>query len=148
MKRDEPAPERHEEEPAVPGVWTAPTDGLETAALRRSSLALWVAFLAPPSIALLNLEFGYVLGHIACQTASKIPVHLFMLVCLAIVTCTALIAWREWTALGEAEPGQASGPVGSRRLMALAGLIGSATAAYVILAQWFPVFLLDPCIRT
>jgi len=114
----------------------------------RSLLALWLGFLLPPAMALLNVVFGFALSHIACETGSKLGVHIFVLVSLVIALIGGLLAWREWNASGEDTPGEIRGAFGSRRLLSFVGLLGFALSAFVILAQWLPVFILDPCMRT
>ena len=117
-------------------------------AVQRSVLPVWLGFLLPPTIALLNLMFAFVLGHIGCGYGQKLQVHIFMLVCLAVVGVSALLSWREWTALGAETPGDVRGPLGTRQFMTLSGLMGAAISAYLILAQWFPTFIISPCMRT
>ena len=124
------------------------TENERDRAFRVSAFALWAGFLVPPAMALLNLMFAFVLGHIACQTGYRIGLHLFMLASLAVIVLAGFTAWRSWSALGEEDPGELSGPVGSRRLLALVGMVSAALSAYIVLAQWFPVFVLPPCIRT
>jgi hypothetical protein len=117
-------------------------------AFQVSAVSLWLGFLVPPAMALLNLMFSFVLGHIACQTGYRIGLHVFMLASLTVIGVAGFIAWRGWSALGEDDPGQLSGPVGSRRLLALVGMVSAALSGFVVVAQWFPVFVLPPCIRT
>jgi hypothetical protein len=50
--------------------------------------------------------------------------------------------------LGSDDPAQLPGPLGTRRLMALLGMIGSGIFGLFILAQWFPTFILSTCVRT
>ncbi|HUQ20812.1 MAG TPA: hypothetical protein VM099_14440 [Gemmatimonadaceae bacterium] len=119
-----------------------------TDAVGRSPFGAWVGFLLPPAIAVGNLQFGFVLGHIACQTGSKIGVHIYMFVCLVLTLIGGFLAWREWTFLGEERPGQARSAIGSRRFLGLAGMMGAALSAYIVLAQWLPAFVLAPCMRT
>ena len=124
-----------------------PDDGARARALERPGLRLWFVFLLPPAMALLNLEVGYVLADVACARGSELPIHLIMLASIIIVVIAGIFAWREWVALGEADPGQLSGPVGSRRFMALLGVAGAPLSAFLIISQWLPVFLLPPCLR-
>ncbi len=113
-----------------------------------SVFALGVGFLLPPTMGLFGVMFGFAFGHVACETGSKLPVHIFMLVCLALALLGGFLSWREWNSLGQETPGEGRGPLGTRRFMALSGLIGAGISAYIILAQWFPTFVLAPCMRT
>jgi hypothetical protein len=57
----------------------------------------------------------------------------------------ALAARRAWNAAGGGWPGEGSTPDSRNRFIGLFGLMMSATMMLLILAQWFPTFVLDPC---
>ena len=114
----------------------------------RASIPIWVAFLLPPVMALLHLQVSYTLDHGACDSGSKLPLHVFSIIALIVDLFAGWLAHREWVRLGSEDPGQLPGPLGSRRLMALLGMIGAGIFGLFILAQWFPNFVLPPCIRT
>lgn len=114
----------------------------------RPDIPIWFATLAPPIAAITHLQFSFVLEHTACATRSKVQMHLLTLFLLAIVISAGLVARREWVKLGSDDPGQLPGPLGSRRLIALLGMIGAFIFGLFILAQWFPNFVLGTCVRT
>ena len=114
----------------------------------RELIPIWYALLAPPIASITHLQAMYVLEHTACSTHSKLQLHIASLILIAIVIVAAVIARREWVRLGSDDPGQLPGPLGTRRLMALLGMIGSGIFGLFILAQWFPTFILSPCVRT
>ena len=109
---------------------------------------IWFCTLAPPVAAILHLQFSFVLEHTACATRSKVGIHIITAVLLSVVILAAVIARREWVREGSENPEQLPGPVGTRRLMALLGMIGAGIFGLFILAQWFPNFILDTCVRT
>jgi hypothetical protein len=109
---------------------------------------IWFACLAPPVAAILHLQASYVLEHVACSTQSRIGLHVVSLLLLGLVGWSGFVARRQWVKLGSANPENHPGPVGTRRLMALFGMIGALIFSLFILAQWFPAFVLGPCIRT
>ena len=112
------------------------------------SVPIWFANLAPPIAALAHLQFSFVLEHTACATGSKIGIHVITAVLLAIVIWAGLLARRKWLELGADDPKQLPGPPGSRRLMALFGMIGAFIFGLFIIAQWFPNLVLGTCVRT
>jgi len=112
------------------------------------AVSIWFAVLAPPVAAISQLQFGYVLEHVACSTGSKLGIHLISVILLIVVLCGGLVARREWIREGSQDPQQLPGPVGTRRLMSLLGMIGALIFGLFILAQWFPSFVLAPCVRT
>ena len=114
----------------------------------RPDVAIWFANLAPPIAAILHLQFSFVLEHTACATRNKVQMHVLSLGLLAIVVWAGLVAHREWVKLGSDDPAQLPGPLGSRRLLALLGMIGAFIFGLFILAQWFPNFILGTCVRT
>ena len=114
----------------------------------KPELAIWFANLAPPITAITHLQFSYVLEHIACSTRSKWEMHALTIFLLAINIVAGLVARREWIKLGADDPEQLPAPLGTRRLMALLGIIGAFIFGLFILAQWFPNFVLPECVRT
>lgn len=114
----------------------------------RRSVPIWFAFLLPPVMGLLHLQISYPLDHTACDSGTPAQIHIFSIIALAVDVFAGWLAHREWVRLGSENPGQLPGPAGSRRLMALLGMIGAGVFALFILAQWFPNFVLSPCIRT
>jgi hypothetical protein len=111
-------------------------------------LPIWFATLAPPIAALSHLQFLYIVEHAACATQNKIGLHLVSIFFIALDIAGGLVARREWLKLGADDPGQLPAPLGTRRLMALIGMIGALIFGLFILAQWFPNFVLGACERT
>ena len=109
---------------------------------------IWFAALAPPIAALAHLQFSFVFEHTACVTKSKIQMHILTFVLMAVVVWAGLLAHRKWVEYGSDVPGQLPGPLGTRRLMALFGMIGAFIFGLFILSQWFPNFVLGTCVRT
>ena len=114
----------------------------------RPDIAIWFAALAPPIAALSHLQFSYVVEHAACSTQSKIGLHLVSLALLLLDIAGGLVARRQWLINGADDPEQLPGPLGTRRLMALFGMVGALIFGLFILAQWFPNIVLGVCERT
>lgn len=113
-----------------------------------SVVPIWFGLLGAPIAALAHLQFSYVLEHTACATRSKIGIHLITLLLLGVVVAAGIVAHREWVKLGSEDPKQYPGALGSRRLMALLGMIDTFIFGLFILAQWFPNLVLGTCVRT
>ena len=111
-------------------------------------MPIWFAALAPPIAALSHLQFLYIVEHTACATQNKIGLHLVSLALLLLDIAGGFVARREWLKLGADDPKQLPGPLGSRRLMALFGMVGALIFGLFILAQWFPTIVLGVCERT
>lgn len=113
-----------------------------------SEVPIWFGALAGPIAAIAHLQFSFVLEHTACATGSKIGIHLISFFLLAIVIVAGVVAHREWVRLGSENPKQYPGPLGSRRFLALLGMIDTFIFGLFILAQWFPNVVLGTCVRT
>lgn len=113
-----------------------------------AQVPIWFGALGAPIAALAHLQFSFVLEHTACATRSKIGIHLITLLLLAIVVSAGIVAHREWVKLGSEDPKQYPGPLGSRRFLALLGMIDTFIFGLFILAQWFPNLVLGTCVRT
>ncbi len=111
----------------------------------RQIRALWVGLLLAPIAFLVNLEVAYALVPTACSSHYELPVHLVHLACLLLTLYGLLTAWRSWKALGATWPSEAGDPLARSRFLAGTGLLASAMFVLVILAQWIPSLMLDPC---
>jgi hypothetical protein len=111
----------------------------------REIRALWIGLLAAPAAFMLNLELAYALVPTACSTGTRLIVHLVHFGCLLLAFGGGLLAWRTWRSAGAEWPGEEGGKVGRTRFMAGSGVVGSALFALVIMAQWIPSFILNPC---
>jgi hypothetical protein len=111
----------------------------------RELRALWAGLLLAPAAFLLNLEVAYALVPTACSTGTRLLVHVVHLVCLLLAAAGDLIAWRSWRSTGETWPGGAGGRLSRSRFMAGVGLLLSLFIVMVIVAQWIPSFVLNPC---
>jgi hypothetical protein len=117
------------------------TDVPDAAELR----ALWAGFLLAPTAFLLNLEVAYALVPTACSSHNRLLVHVVHLVCLLIALTGGFFALRLWRSGGETWPGEEGGRVSRTRFIAGLGLLLSMFIVLVLLAQWIPSFVLDPC---
>jgi hypothetical protein len=71
--------------------------------------------------------------------------HLVHVVCLGLVLVGGLIAWRCWRATGTEWPGEGGGPLARSRFLAGIGVLMSGFVALVMVADWIPSFMLNPC---
>lgn len=111
----------------------------------REIRALWIGALLPPVAFLINLEVAYALVPTACSSGTALPVHLVHLACLSLAIGGGLVAWRRWVAEGKLWPGEEGGASARSRFMAGVGVLLSGLFVLVIVVQWIPSFLLDPC---
>ena len=108
----------------------------------------WFAVLAPPLAWLLNLEFGFSLAHAACHGSGMGPIHLASIAALVIAGLGGAAALITWRRSGSDWPDDTVGPVQRSRMMATLGLGAAAFFMVMILTQWVPAFVFNPCSLT
>jgi hypothetical protein len=107
--------------------------------------ALWAGLLVPPVAFLLNLEAAYALVPVACTAQSMVMLHLVHLISLVLAIAGSVVAWRTWQKSGATWPGGGGGRISRTQFMAGVGALMGIMFVTVILAQWIPNFILDPC---
>jgi hypothetical protein len=107
--------------------------------------ALWTGVVLPPLAFLLNLEAAYALVPTACSSRNLLLVHLVHLVCLVLAIFGGFTALRHWRASGGTWPGGAGGRLSRTQFMSGLGMLLGLLFTVVIVAQWIPSFMLDPC---
>ncbi|HET6836606.1 MAG TPA: hypothetical protein VFH24_01120 [Gemmatimonadales bacterium] len=112
---------------------------------KRIIRTLWIGLLVPPVAFLLNLEAAYALVPTACSEGTAALVHLVHLISLLLAVFGGVVAWRAWQQSGATWPGGAGGRVSRTQFLAGLGALMGLLFIVVILAQWMPSFILDPC---
>ena len=112
---------------------------------RQGIVWLWIGMLAPPLAFLLNLQLSYVLVPQACITGQHLLLHLVPVGALLLAVGGGLSAWYNWRRMGYTGSTEAAGVLPRSRFMAATGLLTSGLFILVIVAQWLPNFLLNPC---
>ena len=107
-------------------------------------MRIWFALLAAPVLALADQSVSYATVGWACAHQQAIAVHAVHALFLVATVVGTVAAWQLWRATAAAQP---SDEVLARRHF-LAGLAtaSSALSSLVIVAMWFPTWVLAPCI--
>ena len=106
---------------------------------------LWAGVLVGPLAALLQLQINYALVLWACSHSSSWPLHLVSFLALVLTIIAGLLSFRLWQRSTATEDG--AGPVARSRLMSGLGIAISVVMVLLIIAQWIPIFIHDPCER-
>jgi len=107
--------------------------------------AIWTGVLLPPLAFLFNLEVAYALVPTACSSRNLLLVHLVHLMSLLLSLFGGFTALRYWRLSGATWPGGAGGRLSRTQFMSGLGMLLALLFATVIVAQWIPSFILDPC---
>lgn len=112
----------------------------------RLTWRLWTGLLAGPLAFAANLQVNYMLVDVACQTGPRIVLHLSPALSALLTLGAGVMAWQAWQDLERpAMPEAAWVPRG--KFMAISGVLMSGMFLLVVLAQWIPVFVVNPCQR-
>jgi hypothetical protein len=111
----------------------------------------WPALLVAPTLALTNLTVTYALMTPSCSrqnmTAPNVVSALLLLACAWM----SLGAWRNWqhsrSGPHRAAAGKGASDAAPQRkpFVALVAVMVGALSCLVVLAQWFPQWVLSPC---
>jgi hypothetical protein len=110
-------------------------------------LALWTGVLLAPLAFLSNLQVNYTLTQKLCPGGHTSLLHLMTILFLLIAAAGGLIAWRNWGRAGRALPDESADNNTRDRFMGSVGLMISALSFLIIVAQWIPQFIFNPCQR-
>ena len=106
---------------------------------------LWAGVLVGPFAALTQLQVNYALVLWSCSHRSNWPLHLVSVLALLFTIVAGLLSFRIWQRVTANEDD--AGPMARSRLMSGVGILISVLMALLIIAQWVPVFIHDPCQR-
>lgn len=108
----------------------------------------WPALLAAPTLALTNLSITYAMVTPSCARQSMLAPNLVSALSLAVCLWMSWGAWRNWRASrGDDGPAAGDSDTAPARppFLALVALLVGALSSLVVLAQWFPQWVLSPC---
>lgn len=129
-----------------PGGDNIPQDSPGNARARREAIVLWTGILAGPLLWFTHQQVSFALVPWVCAHGGVSWLHALTGLCVVGTLAAGGRAWplwqRERTRVGEATAGQQR-----VRFMAAMGLLSSLFFVLVIIAQWVPMLLLDPCQR-
>jgi hypothetical protein len=115
-------------------------------ASRRGKLSLWTGVLGGALVWATQMQIGYVLARFtAAQPGLGTAHHATAVIALLLAAGATVLAWRDWRRVGGGEPaGTEPGIAGRSRFLAALGILTSGLFTLVILAQWLPIFFIDP----
>lgn len=119
------------------------TDAEKTAS---QSLLLWTGWVVGPVAWALHILLSYPLMEWVCRTDNYWVLHTLTLATLLMAAVGALVAWRQWTAVGRQWPDANGDPMTRTRFLAASGLIISGLSMLLIVIEGIPNFMLSACL--
>lgn len=122
------------------------TESDAAARVRPNEFALWFGNLGGALAWALHLHVLFVFAPWACALHTRWPIHVTTLALLSLTACAGIVSavhWRKSPRVHEhleAAPDRA-------RFMAVIGALINIFFFLVILAQWIPAFVVDPCLK-
>ncbi len=109
----------------------------------------WAGVLGPPFLLLLTETTLYALVPWTCNDGGlpKATLHGVVLVSLLLLLLSARTAWRVHQRAGGGWPGEGPAPEDRDRFLGLVGILSALLFGLVLLGQWLPTWILDPCLR-
>jgi hypothetical protein len=77
-----------------------------------------------------------------------LPLHAATVAALILAAVGGVVSLVIWRRSGSDWPADAVGPAERGKLFATLGLGGAAFFLMLILSQWIPAFIFNPCLRT
>ena len=110
-------------------------------------LWLWAGVLVAPMAFLSHMQVNYTLTQKLCPGGRTVLLHLVTLLFLLVTAGCVLIAWRSWQRAGKGLPDESDDKQTRNRFLAVVGMMISALSFLIIVAQWIPQFVFNPCQR-
>lgn len=110
-------------------------------------LWLWAGVLVAPMAFLSHMQVNYTLTQKLCPGGRTVLLHLVTLLFLLVTAGCVLIAWRSWQRAGKGLPDESDDKQTRNRFLAIVGMMISALSFLIIVAQWIPQFVFNPCQR-
>jgi protein-S-isoprenylcysteine O-methyltransferase Ste14 len=114
---------------------------------KRALLTLWAGVLLAPMAFLSNLQVNYTLTQMLCPGGRTVLLHMATILFMLITAGGCLIAWRTWQRAGKEWPDESEDKRTRNRFLGIVGLMISALSFLIIVAQWIPQFIFNPCQR-
>jgi hypothetical protein len=104
--------------------------------------------LLAPAVWLTGFQLIYSLTPVACHHPEwSFVLHVIPPLTLLGTASSFWMAWSNWRAAGAEWPDESATVTSRDRFMAVLGMLFSAYLSLLVITQWFPVFLLNPCQR-
>jgi hypothetical protein len=125
----------------------APAENTAQFARWRGLMSLSLGVLLGPLVALAHQQAVYAVNMWACGRNLHATMHVVPVLSLVVVFGAAYGGYLNWVATGRGVEDEEGNVAARTRFLALLGMAISLFSALVIVAQWFAIFMFDPCMR-
>jgi hypothetical protein len=108
---------------------------------------LWAGLLAGPFSFLMTLQTNYMLVDLACGAGLRPVLHFTPPIAILITAGGGFMAWQASKELSHRTAPVDGVALSRGRFMAFTAMLMCTFFVLVLLAQWIPVFFIDPCRR-
>jgi hypothetical protein len=108
---------------------------------------LWAGILTGPLSFLITLQANYMLVDLACGAGVRRVLHLMPPIAILVTATSGVLAWKASRELSHGPSTAGDVALSRGRFMAFTGIMASTFFVLVLLAQWVPVFFVNPCQR-
>ena len=108
-------------------------------------MLVWTGVLLPPIICAIQMEANYVLVGQACAAQRNVALYIVTSVALVVTIFSGIVSAVTWKLFGTVWPTDAVDTPTRVRFISVMGLMSSAIALLLILAQAIATLSFDPC---
>ena len=111
----------------------------------KSPAAPWIALLAGPIVFLINLQANFTAVPWVCATGNYWLLHAIHTVALILVISAGIVAHGVWQRSGGGVSSEAADIESRDHFIGLLGVMSATFSVALIVAQWYPEFVLGAC---
>ena len=111
----------------------------------RDATRLWSGILGPQLVFLLHLQAGYALAPLACRQGHSFSLHVASVIAIVLTLGLGMLSLTGWRRSGRHWPDSSASLSTRDRFLGLLGVMTTAIVVLTLIAQWIPVFLIEPC---
>lgn len=105
----------------------------------------WPALVVAPTLALSNLAVTYALVTPSCSHQNMLAPRVVSALLLLVCAWMSWAAWRNWADAGSHREQPSDAAPQRRPFVALVAFMTGSLSCLVVIAQWFPQWVLSPC---
>jgi hypothetical protein len=110
-------------------------------------LSLSLCIMLGPMTVLLSQQVTYAANMWACGHGARGTLHIIPVLALVVIVGALFGSYLNWRAVGKGVEVEHGAVATRTRFLAVVGMAISVLSAILVVAQWFAIFMFDPCMR-